>query len=171
MRKGTGIGFETTKAFAQAGATRIILVARSEGPMLQAKKEVEAAFPDTKVEVHAVSITDFDRINKLIDDAESIDVLVLNAGILHKPSPVLQVDAKDLETAFQVNVFGPLNMIKAFMKQATKDRNARKTIIYTSAWGVNFVGLGVGGYSASKSVGNFFLLALRPHSASEHLRN
>lgn len=145
-----------TKAFAEAGAARIVLVARSQGPLLQAKKDVEALCPQTKIEPHACSIADFKLVNSMMDGVGFVDILVLNAGVSNKAVPILELDPAELENVFGVNVFGPLNLIRASMKQTGRDERSRRTIIYTSAYGVNFVNPGVGGYNASKAVSRFF---------------
>ena len=130
----TGIGLETSKAFAAAGAATIVLVARHRGPMTEAKKSIEAAFPSTTVVTHAVSVEDTQQINALMEGLGTIDIMVLNAGFLHKPKPILEIDSSDLAKAFAVNMLGPLNMIKAFMKLPPRDVDSPRTIIYTSAW-------------------------------------
>lgn len=138
--------------------------------MTAAKTDVERTFPGTTVDTHAISISDYESIDKLMKELVTIDVLVLNAGVLHKPLPVLQLAPADIEHAFQTNVFGPLNMIRAFYKQPARGAGSRRTIIYTSAWGINFVMHGVGGYAASKAAMTYFMRAIHEENPDSAVR-
>lgn len=140
-------------------------------PMIQARNEITGAFPDTQVDVYAISVTDFDRINNLIAEVGFIDVLLLNAGVLHKPLPILDIDNEDIKNTFEVNVFGPLNLIKAFVKLPSRRPDARKTIIYTSAYGINFVMHGLGGYSASKAAMTYIMRCIAEENPKSNIRS
>ena len=155
----TGIGLETTKAFAQAEASTIAILARSEGPISKAKEEIESAYPNTKVLPFSASVTDADRVTEIVKEIGQIDILVLNAGIMHKPGPTLAIDPQDILSSFETNVLGPLNVIRAFMALPAHGGSAR-TIIHTSTGGVGFVMPGVTAYNASKAAMTYLMRAL-----------
>ena len=113
---------------------------------------------------------DFDQINELVERIGTIDVLVLNAGILHKPLPIVELDALDVENAFGMNVFGPLNMIKAFMKLSPRSTTTRRTIIYTSAYGIKHVMQGVSGYSESKAAMTYIMRCIDEETPNSAVR-
>lgn len=161
---------ETTKAFAEAGAGTIVLVARSQEPMTKAKESIEAGFPSTKVVTYAVSVTEFERIDKIMKEIGTVDVLVLNAALLHRPLPILDLNVDDVASALQINVLGPFNMIKSFMKLPKRSPDSRRTIIYTSAWGINFVMHGVGAYSASKAAMSYIMRCIDEENANPDVR-
>ena len=139
--------------------------------MTEAKESIEAAFPRTKVVTHAVSIEDSQQINALMEGLGTIDILVLNAGVLHKPKPILELEPADIANAFAVNVFGPLNMIRTFMKLSPKNANRPGTIIYTSAWGINIVHHGVSGYNASKAAMTYLMRCIGEEYAETGIRS
>ena len=88
---GTGIGFEISKAFAEAGVARIIIVSRRPEPQAQAKQGLEDQFPDLKVETHSASVTDHAKINEILQNAGDIDVLVISHSYIHKMQPGVSV--------------------------------------------------------------------------------
>jgi NAD(P)-dependent dehydrogenase (short-subunit alcohol dehydrogenase family) len=156
----TGIGLETSKAFAQAGASIIAILARSKGPMMKAKEEIEADYPATKVIPLVASMTDAERISQVTKEIGTIDNLVLNAGIMHTPGSTLSVDSKEVLSVFETNVFGPLNVIRAFMALPPRTEGASRTIVHTSTAGVGFIMPGVAAYNASKSAMTYLMRAL-----------
>ncbi|KAK5172685.1 uncharacterized protein LTR77_002805 [Saxophila tyrrhenica] len=154
----TGIGFETAKAFAQAGAGTIAIIARSEGPMAKAKEAIENQFSATKVLTYSASITDHPRVNEIINEIGTIDILVSNAGVMHKHAAALDIDPEEALEAFKVNVLGPLNLIRAFVKLPPRSEGAERTVIYTSTAGIAFVAHpGPAVYNASKSAMTYLM--------------
>ena len=156
----SGIGFETTKAFAQAGAGTVAILARSKERMVKAKEDIEASFPQTKVLPCVASVTDAGRVSEVVKDIGIIDILVLNAGVMHKPGPTLSIDPKETLKMFETNVLGPLNVINAFMSLPARDSSSPRTIIHTSTGGVGFVMPGVAVYNASKAAMTYLMRAL-----------
>jgi NAD(P)-dependent dehydrogenase (short-subunit alcohol dehydrogenase family) len=156
----TGIGLETSKAFAQAGASTIAILARSKEPMMNAKEEIEATFPETTVLPYVASVADADQISAAVREIGTIDILVLNAGIMHKPGPTLSIDPKETLAVFETNVLGPLNVVKAFMALPPREPSFPRTIIHTSTAGVGFVMPGVTAYNASKLAMTYLMRAL-----------
>lgn len=169
MHAATGIGLETTKAFAQAGASSIHIVSRTQDLMTAAKNSVENAFPATMVYTHAVSITDFEAVNNLIAEIGHIDILVLNAAVL-KVTPAGSVSMMDLRQMFDVNVLGSLNILQAFLKLPGPINSAPRTVIYTSALGINFPMHGTAGYSASKAAMTYLIRCIDEESREKGVR-
>lgn len=166
----TGIGLETSKAFAQARTSRLVLLARSQGPMTEAKKEIEASYPSTKVDTYAVSISDYERINEVVKEIGKIDVLVLNAGSMPPAAPVLDIQPKEMEQTFATNVFGPMNLIKAFHALPNDDKTNPRTILYVSTAGITSPMPGTGVYNASKNAATFIMRSLDAEYGSTGLR-
>ena len=54
---GTGIGAETARSFAEAGASRIALLGRREKPLLDTKASIEQSFPNVEVFVASTDVT------------------------------------------------------------------------------------------------------------------
>jgi NAD(P)-dependent dehydrogenase (short-subunit alcohol dehydrogenase family) len=146
-------------------------VARRQALLTEAKEAIELGYPGVKVVLHAVSVTDFNAVNEIMELTETIDILVLNSGVLHKPQPVLDLDPGDLANTFEVNVFGPLNMIRTFMKLPRRNSNTARTILYTSAYGVNFVHHGVSAYNASKTAMTYLMRCIDEEYADTGIRS
>ncbi|KZF23427.1 NAD(P)-binding protein, partial [Xylona heveae TC161] len=119
---GTGIGRETTKAFAQAGAPHIALLGRRSAPLEETKKIVEGTTA-TKVHVYVVNVTDHASVEAAFASFASatkqpIDIVINNAGYLSNPSPIKSSDVADWWLGFEINVKGALNIAQAFAKHA-----------------------------------------------------
>ncbi|KFA81707.1 hypothetical protein S40288_08086 [Stachybotrys chartarum IBT 40288] len=121
---GSGIGASITQSFAASGAANIAILARSEGPLLEMKAKIEAAHADTKVWTYVVDIS---RPSQAGTDSVAaavqaftrsaggkVDVLVANAGSLGQLASIADVDADKWWAAFETNVRGSFNLLRAF---------------------------------------------------------
>jgi hypothetical protein len=81
---GSGIGARTALSFAEAGATCIVILGRTEERLLATKEKVSTQYPNTKILVYAVDITTESGVQKafsrFVSAAGKIDVLISNAG-------------------------------------------------------------------------------------------
>ncbi|KAK1977130.1 short chain dehydrogenase [Colletotrichum cereale] len=118
---GGGIGRETALAFASAGATRVILLGRTEAAVAQT-----AASLPTSVhgDVHAVDITNEESLAKVAAAAGRWDVLVLTAGYLSSPSPVAASASDEWWQSFETNTKGTYLVAKAFLPTANPSHAA-----------------------------------------------
>ena len=147
---GTGIGAETARCFAQAGAARIALFGRREQPLLDSKGSIEHEFPETKVFVASVDVTKKSEVDaafaKFVGQGK-IDILISNAAMTGPLESVGDVDSDKFLDAVQQNLSGSLFVAKAFLHYATTDAVAIET--NSSAAHVNF-GPGFAAYSTAK---------------------
>ena len=87
---GTGIGEETVRQFAAAGAAHIAIFGRRIGKLEQTKERVEREYPQTKVSAFLADIADEAAVHHVAGDIKKEfgqggwDVFVANAG--HSPS-------------------------------------------------------------------------------------
>jgi len=100
---GYGIGRETTKAFAIAGATGIAIIGRKEAPLLDTKKFIESEY-SVPVSIHVADITDASAMRKAASEIGEWDVLVMNAGYMATPGTTLGSDIDEWWKAFEVFV-------------------------------------------------------------------
>jgi NAD(P)-dependent dehydrogenase (short-subunit alcohol dehydrogenase family) len=77
--------------------------------------------PDERVTPVVLDVTDTDQIRRVADQVQSLDVLVNNAGIAIYDN---LSDRSILEQHLAVNLFGPYEVIQAFLPQITKSRGA-----------------------------------------------
>ncbi|KAK4496529.1 hypothetical protein PRZ48_012509 [Zasmidium cellare] len=141
-----GVGLETAKAFAQAGASPIALLARRQERLDAAKAELEKEFPATNFETFVASMTDIPRLEALVQQLGTIDILCLNAAQV-TPGLALSFDPETLADSFAVNVVGNVSLIKAFAALPSK---GERTVIHTSTSGIQLTIPGMGLYNASK---------------------
>jgi len=84
----SGLGFEATKAFAEAGAT-VVMACRSEQRGEDAATEIRRTVRGGNLEVRSCDLADLDSVagfaDALRDDADGIDVLCNNAGVMAIP--------------------------------------------------------------------------------------
>ena len=101
----TGIGFSISKASAEAGVARIIIISRRREPQAKAKAELEAKFPTAKVETFLASVTDKVKMTEILKGVEGgIDVLVLCAAAPNQHSLLQETTSEYVNDAFRTNV-------------------------------------------------------------------
>lgn len=147
---GTGIGAETARSFAEAGASRIALLGRREQPLLDTKASIEHKFADVEVFVTSADVTkktDVDLAFSNFLGNGKVHVLVSNAAIVGPQDPIRDVDGDKFVDAIQQNLKGALNVAQAFLRYAATDAVAIE--INSAAAHINF-GPGLGAYSVSK---------------------
>ena len=84
----SGLGFETTKALAGAGA-HVILACRNTEKGEPAASEIRAGDPDADIEVAELDLASLDSVRSFADrvraDHPTIDLMVNNAGVMAPP--------------------------------------------------------------------------------------
>jgi NAD(P)-dependent dehydrogenase (short-subunit alcohol dehydrogenase family) len=149
---GTGIGAETARSFAAAGASRIALLGRREQPLLDTKASIERQFGDgIEVFVASTDVTKKDEVDaafaKFAGDAGKIHVLVSNAAMIGPQESVGDADSEKFLEAIQQNLRGSLYVAQAFLRYASADAVAIE--VSSSAAHLNF-GPGFASYSVAK---------------------
>lgn len=122
---GTNVGFGISKAFVQAKADTLIIVARRlevlEEAAAKLRKEAETAGSHTKIIVRQLDVADLTAVQKFWEDlaAESItvDVFVNNAVRFSEPKPLLALGFEELQAQFDVNVKSAIYLTEQFVKQ------------------------------------------------------
>ena len=149
---GSGIGAETARYFAQAGASRIALLGRREAPLLATKASIERDHAGV-VEVFTLT-TDVTKKSELdaafakfLGDDGKLDILVSGAAVVGPLDSVANVDSDTFLDALNANVAGSLYVAKAFLRHAAPD--ATIVEISSSAAHLNF-GPGFTSYSVGK---------------------
>ncbi|KAK8009351.1 short chain dehydrogenase reductase [Apiospora marii] len=122
---GTGIGAETTRFFAAAGASRILLIGRRPEPLLATKASIESQYPATAVTATPTDVTDKAQVDAAFSnfakDGSKIDVLISNAGMTGPLEGVGDVDPTTFMAGVQANVSSALYVAQAFLQHASDD--------------------------------------------------
>lgn len=121
---GTGIGAETARYFAQAGASRIALLGRREQPLLDTKASIERINSDVDVFIASTDITNKAQVDAAFDHfvggdkPGKIDILISNAAITGPHEPISSVDSEAFLAGVHANLQGSLYIAQAFLRHA-----------------------------------------------------
>ncbi len=104
-----GIGEASAKAFMKAGA-KVIATDINEGKL----KELAAANPGITTRV--LNVLSADDVNKAVAEIGRIDILFNCAGVVQSGN-IMEMPDKDLEFAFDLNVWAQIRAIRAVLPQ------------------------------------------------------
>ncbi len=103
-----GIGLATAKELA-TNVSKLIICSRNNINILNNKKNINYYKADISQIEDVTSLK-----NKLINDNLQIDVLINNAGTAYF-KPFLESEINEVNKLFNINFFGTINMIQAFL--------------------------------------------------------
>ncbi|MEU4195509.1 SDR family NAD(P)-dependent oxidoreductase [Kribbella sp. NPDC026611] len=158
------------KAVLVTGANRGIGQALVEEALRRGARRVYAgarrpfAHPDGRVEVLTLDITDPEQIAQAVEQVESLDLLINNAGL------GLSEDLSDravLEQHLAVNLFGTFSVTQAFLPLLKRSRGAILNISTLAAFAAVPV---LPAYSVSKAAAFSLTLAQRALLAGDGVR-
>ncbi|KAJ9607677.1 hypothetical protein H2200_007755 [Cladophialophora chaetospira] len=147
---GTGIGAETARCFAAAGASRIALLGRREQPLLDTKASIEQKFANIEVFAASTDVTkkgEVDAAFARFSGDKKIDVLVSNAALIGPHEPLADADGEKFVDAIQLNLRGTVFVAQAFLRHAST--NAVVIDVNSSAAHLNFAAV-FASYSVAK---------------------
>ncbi|KAI2780740.1 short chain dehydrogenase [Daldinia loculata] len=114
---GGGVGRETALAFAEAGASRIVLLGRTEETI----KTAASALPSSvSAQIFAVDITQEDALQRVAAEVGTWDILIHTAGYVSTPGPIASSDTNEWWQSFETNAKGTFLSIKTFLPTANK---------------------------------------------------
>jgi NAD(P)-dependent dehydrogenase (short-subunit alcohol dehydrogenase family) len=134
-----GIGAGIAYAYAQAGASTLILAARtgSSEELADVERKVKELSPSTHTIILHVDITSADSVGRLAKDVKeeigTLDVVVLNSG--YSGPVVLKMDEgdpQDFQDVFSVNVTGTYNVAHYFIPVLRASNGAKTFIVVNS---------------------------------------
>ncbi|EPE26618.1 NAD(P)-binding Rossmann-fold containing protein [Glarea lozoyensis ATCC 20868] len=150
-----GIGLAIAKSYAQAGASKITIGARS--PLDSAKNDILAVAEKAGrsppqvlcVKFDITSVASVSDATKTVENEfKNLDILVINAGILGKPALIADSDPDEWWEVWNVNLRGPFLVTRAFLPLLLKGGD--KTIVATSSVGAHLTGPALSAYQPSK---------------------
>jgi 3-oxoacyl-[acyl-carrier protein] reductase len=137
-----GIGFELARLFADEGH-QVLALSRNNAPITELQHRNITSFP-----FDLSNSLDFEKLEAYLEDWETVDILINNAGkLLNKP--FLETDDKEFEEIYKVNVFGVAKITRLVLPKMPK----RGHVVTVSSMGgvqgsMKFPGLSA--YSSSK---------------------
>jgi NAD(P)-dependent dehydrogenase (short-subunit alcohol dehydrogenase family) len=148
-----GIGKAIVESFINHGAKKVYLAVRNP----DSTKDLESQYGDKVVTLQA-DVAYAHSISQLAEQAQDVDIVVNNAGVLIPASPL----SDNIEEAFakelDVNVFGLLHVAKSFADTLIKNQGALVQLNSISSM-KNFNRFA--SYSASKAAAYTFTQGLR----------
>lgn len=127
---GRGIGRGTALAMAEAGA-EVVAWSRTAGEIESLVAEIEAA--GGKALAQVVDVTDDARVREAIGELDRLDILFNNAGT-NRPQPLLEIDAKSLDTVLDLNIRAAIIVAQAAARKMV-DRGEGSIVNMSSAMG------------------------------------
>ena len=150
----SGLGLELTKQLLAEGAN-VAAVDINEDNL----KKLEVDLNSSHLKTYIVDMGNVESIKKFREDYKKdysdVDIIINNAGIIQ---PFVKVEALDdniINKTMNVNFFGPLNLIRLFMSDLTKDKK-EQYIVNVSSIGGFFPFPGQTIYGASKAALKLF---------------
>ncbi|KAG6358767.1 hypothetical protein INS49_012286 [Diaporthe citri] len=147
----SGVGYSIAQAFAAAGAARVAIVSRSPGPQAGAKAALEAANPAVTILAYQACVTDASRMEEILRDLGTVDVLVLGAAAVHRRARAVEITPEEVRDAFATNVVALFELTKAFLALPPPGPGGGRTIINISSAGAQVSGARRVGYGPSKA--------------------
>ncbi|GMY27503.1 3-dehydrosphinganine reductase TSC10A-like isoform X2 [Fagus crenata] len=113
----SGIGLALAHQAASDGA-RVSILARSISKLEEAKQAIRLS-TGIDVAVFAADVRDYDAVSKAINEAEPIDVLIVNQGVF-VPQELEKQGLDEIRFMMDVNLMGTFHMIKAALPSIKK---------------------------------------------------
>ena len=126
-----GLGLEFAKQYAADG-WEVLATARE---LEQAKELQELAKKHTKVKLLALDVLNEKSIQDFADelDGKPIDILIHNSGIYPREGQKIgEIDYNGWLTAFETNVFGPMRLTEALLRNVLASERKQIATISTS---------------------------------------
>jgi NAD(P)-dependent dehydrogenase (short-subunit alcohol dehydrogenase family) len=166
----SGIGRETALKVGEAGG-EVLLVSRTREKLEEVAAQVQEL--GGTAHVHPCDLSDLDDIDRLaqevLDEHGGIDVLVNNAGRSIRRSVARSYDRfHDFERTMQLNYFGALKLILAFLPGMRKRKSGQ--IINVSSIGVQTNTPRFSAYVASKAALDAFSRCVAPEVVGDNVK-
>jgi NAD(P)-dependent dehydrogenase (short-subunit alcohol dehydrogenase family) len=124
-----GIGLATASLFAEEGCD-VVLVARTLGALEDAAEAIRRRFP-VAVDIIAANLAHAIDIERVAVTVGAVDILVNNAGAI-PPGDLFAVDDKDWRSAWDLKVFGYINLTRALYPTIKERKGVIVNIIGSS---------------------------------------
>jgi short-subunit dehydrogenase len=167
-----GIGYGIAHGFAQANASRIILVARNQDKLDAATAQLKNEFGTTELLSKVCDCSEVAQLEalfaQLASDAIFVDVLVLNAGATSNTK-----NAAEVAAVFQFNVISKIHLLELFQNQKLPEDGLprQKTAIEITSASVHcYGGYPRTAYPSSKAGFANYLCHMAEHVPETELR-
>jgi NAD(P)-dependent dehydrogenase (short-subunit alcohol dehydrogenase family) len=170
-----GIGFETSRQLLANGFS-VVLAGRDEAALERARRSLPRQHQDRSMIVQ-LDVTDVASITAakrhVAEKFGSVDVLINNAAVLlAEGDDVLSISADIYRRTFETNVFGMIDVCRAFVPDMTRRRYGRVVNVSSGAGQLSRMSTYAPAYSMSKTaVDAFTRLLANTYKANNVLAN
>jgi 3-oxoacyl-[acyl-carrier protein] reductase len=154
------LGRALAKGFSQAGA-KLFLTGRNEDALAKLANDFGARY------VVADVAQGSDVISQVLEEADRIDTLILNAGTL-ADGLVAGLTDEELSRVYEVNLLAAFRMLRAALKPMILNRSGN--IIAVSSTAAQRPGVGQGAYASSKAALESFVRITARETANRGIR-
>ncbi|KAF2103964.1 NAD(P)-binding protein [Rhizodiscina lignyota] len=136
---GRGLGAATAVAYAQAGASGIVISSRTSSELDEVKKQILNEAPNCQVTAQTCDVVSDASVMELVNAVEKehgrLDVLVNNAGYLDRTGfvPLTEGEPEEFRRTMDVNVFGAYLVTRAFLPLLLNTESGAKVVIGLSS--------------------------------------
>ncbi|MCW8879571.1 MAG: oxidoreductase [Kangiellaceae bacterium] len=120
-----GVGYEVTQGLLKNGF-HVVMACRNLEKTNQAKEQILAELPSSKLEVMAIDLSDFESVKAFAGEFKSkfdrLDILVNNAGVLFNTP---KRNSADIEMQFATNHLGHFLLTSLLIKLMPDSENSR----------------------------------------------
>ena len=128
-----GIGFGIALRLLQEGAS-VVINGRTKARINSALDQLRRTIPDCTVQGCAADFADADAVKHLVDDHDSIDILINNVGIF-APKAFVEITDEEWLHFFEVNVLSGVRLSRHYLPRML-DRNWGRIIFISSESGI-----------------------------------
>ena len=128
-----GIGFGIARRLLQEGVS-VVINGRTEARINSALDQLRRVIPDCTVQGCAADFADADAVQHLLDNHDSIDILINNVGIF-APKPFAEITDEEWLYFFEVNVLSGVRLSRHYLPQML-DQNWGRIIFISSESGI-----------------------------------
>ncbi|KZS96636.1 NAD(P)-binding protein [Sistotremastrum niveocremeum HHB9708] len=159
-----GIGAETVKAFARAGALGLILASRTLPALQQIKKEIFEELqsdpsgqydPNLRIETYTTDVSSVSQVRSMVDQAFEVfgrlDIVINNAGYMSSWAPIADHDPETWWYTYEVNIRGAFNVAHYTLPKLVESKGH---IVLLSSTGAQLRVYGSSAYASSKHTTN-----------------
>ena len=160
-----GMGRAFVDALLLGGARKVYATARPN--RLSELDELVESYPDGRVVVIALDVTDQDMVRTLGTQCPDVDLVINNAGASFSTNGgnSLVLDPKKARMEMEVNYFGPMRIVQAFASNLTrserKENGSCAAALVTVASILSFRNVWACGYGSSKAAVHYLTDAHR----------
>ena len=125
----SGIGAQTAVECTRLGAT-VIITGRNELRLEETFSRLDTTSSSHGHKMVLADLADETDITRLVEQIDSIDGLVCNAGV-NRIKPVAFVQGEDFDFVFRNNVYSGLSLIRLLLRKKRFNKNS--SIVFTSS--------------------------------------